>query len=247
MKKKAKKAAKKSSAKKSKKKPNPKKTYVKKKTSTPRKKTTGKTSARTNKKSRLRGKKLEKSISKKAQLPSKKYSRKTGNTNKVSKKSQRRNSDKKRLKQDNVPSLRISGKLEIAKQTKKTGDRINYTFREVRAVDKKLALFKAKGNKAINKQLKKFGGKPPLGIVVTVTDKKGREKTELSRFDFVVNEKNVTDFVNDMLSRMKDDFLEWVEMTDNGNEPADDLDSNPYGDYNPDSIASIQIKFIYPK
>lgn len=251
MKKKAKKAAKKSTVKKTvkksiSKKPNRKNNERKKKKQKTRTKTTGKVPTRSNKKSGLRTSKSQKAVPKKKRIPKSKSAGKTVHPNKVRTKPQRRSSKQKTTKSDNVPNVRISGTLEVSKQTKQTKDRINYTFKKIRAVDKKLALFKAKGNQAINKQLKKFGGKPPRGIVVTVTDKNGREKTEISRFDFVVNEKNTVDFVNDMLKRMKDDFMEWVEMEENG-EPQDDLDKNPYGDYNPDSIASIQIKFIYNK
>lgn len=137
-----------------------------------------------------------------------------------------------------------SGRLRIEQPRKKRGtniSQINFEFEKVRAIDKKINLFKTGAGSAIKKELRKRGGKPPRGIIVTVIDKKGREKTEISPLDFVVNAANVEQFVADMLERMKADFMEWKDMED---EPGEDTDVNPYADYNPDTIASITIKFI---
>jgi hypothetical protein len=81
---------------------------------------------------------------------------------------------------------------------------------------KKLTFSKTR-QKQIQKVVKTGKKKPPRGIIVTVRDKKGREKTESSRFDFVVNTDSVKGFVADMIDRMKDDYMEWIEMNE-GNE-----------------------------
>ena len=133
-----------------------------------------------------------------------------------------------------------SGRLRAEPQ-KRGSKQIDFTFERVRAIDKKINLFKSQSGDEIKKQLRKRGGKPPRGIIVTVTDKKGREKTEISPLDFVVNKDNTQEFITDMLERMRDDFLEWKEMED---EPGEDIEVNPYADYNPDTIAGITIKFI---
>lgn len=140
-----------------------------------------------------------------------------------------------------VKPSKISGKLIVEKR-QRNKEQTDFHFSGVRSVDKKIALFNKEANKAINKQLNRKGGKPPRGIIVTVYDKKGREHTRISPLDFVVNEKTILEFVKGMLLDMKDDFMEWSEMQD---EPGDDTDSNPYADYNPDSISSITIKYIY--
>lgn len=129
-----------------------------------------------------------------------------------------------------------SGRLSAGRQRGK--EQIDFAFSKVRAVDKKINVFKQQSGKAIKNQLKRHGGKPPRGIVVTVYDKKGREHTRMSPLDFVVNENTTENFVTDMLSDMKEDFMEWKEMED-------DTDANPYGDFNPDTIHGITIKFIY--
>lgn len=182
------------------------------------------------------------------QLRPKKSTAKNVDKRKVSISSQRRGSGSKKPKQivkaTGGTNKKLSGKLEVSKQTKKTAKEIHYTFSGVRAVHKKIDLFKAKGKTAIEKQLKKFGGKPPRGLIVLVSDKKGREKAEVSPLDFVVNEENTQKFISDLLDRMKVDFMEWKDMQDN-DEPGDDLDVNPYADFNPDTVSEITIKFIY--
>lgn len=139
-----------------------------------------------------------------------------------------------------TPKRNEPGRLHTEPR-KRGKEEINYSFDKVRSIDKKINLFKEGASKGIKGQLKRHGGKPPRGIIVTVRDKKGREKTEISPLDFVVNESNIQEFVNNMLERMKDDFMEWKDMQENGET---DTDANPYADYNPDTIASITIKFI---
>ena len=133
-----------------------------------------------------------------------------------------------------------TGRLYTEPQ-KRGSKQIDFVFEKVRSVNKKIDLFKEQSGSAIKKELRKRGGKPPRGIIVTVRDKKGREKTEISPLDFVVNESNVQNFIADMLERMKADFMEWKDMEENGET---DTDANPYADYNPDTIAEITIKFI---
>lgn len=162
-------------------------------------------------------------------------------------KKQRTGKSRKGVKQKVKPTQkqapRNDGKFKAVKSTRGSIPQIDFSFSKVRKVDKKISLFKDYAGESIGKQLRTKKGKPPKGIIVTVRDKSGREKTELSRFDFVVNKESTQKFVGDMLGRMKDDFMEWVEMDESGDVP--DGDANPYGDYNPDTISNITIKFIY--
>lgn len=157
-----------------------------------------------------------------------------------------------------------SGRLYTEPQ-KRGSKRIDYTFEKVRSIDKKINLFKQQGGDAIKKELRKRGGKPPRGIIVTVFDKQGREHTQISPLDFVVNKANVENFVGNMLDKMKVDFMAWKDgqktpkkAKRRKGKKGSDMDTfdslgpgdgggteeNPYGDYNPDDIASITIKFI---
>lgn len=166
-----------------------------------------------------------------------------------------------------------SSRLRIEQPRKKRGtniSQINFEFEKVRAIDKKINLFKTGAGDAIKKELKKRGGKPPRGIIVTVFDKQGREHTQISPLDFVVNKTNVENFVGNMLDKMKVDFMAWKDghkikskrkprkrrgrlrqdeqaMMDTHDAlgPGEGgTEENPYGDYNPDDIASVTIKFI---
>lgn len=129
----------------------------------------------------------------------------------------------------------------ITERRQRGKEQTDFHFEKVRSVNKKIAAFDSQSEKAIANQLSRKGGKPPKGIIVTVRDKKGREHTRISKPDFVVNKKSVKKFTKDMLTEMRDDFMEWKDMQD---EPQDQ-DDNPYKDYNPDTIHEINIKYIY--
>lgn len=136
---------------------------------------------------------------------------------------------------------KTGGRL-ITEKRQRNKEQTDFHFEGVRNVFKKIDTFKQQAKPAIKNQLQRKGGKPPRGFIVTVYDKKGREKTEKTPLDFVVNENSIQEFIESMLERMAIDFEEWKDMED---EPGEDTDDNPYNDFNPDTIEEISIKYIY--
>lgn len=130
----------------------------------------------------------------------------------------------------------------VTERRRPNKEQTDFHFQGIRSVDKKIQAFGKGADKAISKQLERKDGKPPKGIIVTVYDKKGREHTTVSSPTFVVNKRNVIKHVDKMLKKMKNDFMEWKDMKD-----PDDLEENPYADYNPETIHAVTIKYIYGK
>lgn len=131
-----------------------------------------------------------------------------------------------------------------AEPTKRGAKRIDFSFGKIRSVDKKIAAFNQQSDDAIKKELRKRGGKPPRGIIVIVSDKEGNEKAFVSPLDFVVNKENVKNFIGEKLEEMKLNFMAWKGMKKADKEFAKEMKEQGYGDYNPDTIQNITIKFI---
>lgn len=137
-----------------------------------------------------------------------------------------------------------SAKLFTAKQ-KRGSKRIDFSFGKTKDVNKKIDAFESQSDKAIKNELRKRGGKPPRGIIVIVTDKDGNEKTFVSPLDFVVNKENVKNFVTESLQEMRDNFMMWQKMKKHMPKSLQkEMKEQGYGDYDPDDIEEITIKFI---
>ena len=111
-------------------------------------------------------------------------------------------------------------------------------------MDKKAKLFSQQAGEELTKILKRKGGKPPKGFVVIVSDNEGQQIGEVSPVDMAVTKDNIKKFVTEKLDRMATDYLEYIDMVESG-EPLEDLDANPYADYNPNKINQVTIKFFY--
>lgn len=196
-----------------------------------------KTSKKTNKKPtpkndkpiKKRNKQPEKlSTKNKISLPSK------GNTRRKDVSTTGNRPVKSRTKPD---SLRVPRQKRGAKQ-------VEFNFSGVKSADKKIQSFQEHSGKTLKKELKKRGGKPPRGAIIIVNDKDGNEKTFVTPLDFVVNETNVKNFIEEKLNEMKDNFAMWSKMKKVDKDFAKEMKEQGYGDYNPDSIAGITIKWI---
>lgn len=143
---------------------------------------------------------------------------------------------------------RESGKIIYSKR--RGNKQIDFTFANVRKIQKKKDLFKYSPEvKEKIQRMVKLKGKPPRGVVVIVSGKKLNEdgtktpgtKTSVSPLDFVVNTKNVQGYVNGILNAMESDFDEWLDME---GEPGEG-DTDQYGTFDPDTITGVSLKFIY--
>lgn len=198
--------------------------------------------------SKGRSKERKRAVPKSKQLSKQKLDPKTGTKNKA--KVSGKSGDKKRA----VSSRKTSTAQLIVDQTSGrvlSRQQIDYTFKGVKSIQKKLELFERYADDSLIKQFKRKGGKPPRGVVVVVTGKKGKGKKsatveigKVSPFDFVVNKKNVKAFVKGIIEKIRDDAEEFMDMGDaDGSE--DFLEDHSGADVNPDSIESIMLKFIY--
>ncbi len=96
--------------------------------------------------------------------------------------------------------------------------------------------------------------KPPQGIVVVITVKKGRNKyhyTKVTDYDFVVSKQSTEKFIQDSVNSLQEEYDTQIEaMEDAENEPGepDDVDANPYiENLDPEFIHEVTVKFIYGK
>jgi len=192
----------------------------------------------------------------------KKVQRRNKPLQKVSKVSSLRVERKQKRKGSNVPtkSKAITKpkksaivKTEVGKivYSKRRGNKqIDFTFANVRKIEKKKNLFKSSPDvKEKIQRMVKLKGKPPRGVVVIVSGKKLNEdgtkspgtKTSVSPLDFVVNTANVQGYIDGILENMESDFEEWQDME---GEPSDG-ETDQYGTFDPDTINGVSIKFIY--
>lgn len=98
--------------------------------------------------------------------------------------------------------------------------------KKLKSVEKSLSL-----NKAVGKQLKRKGGKPPRAVVISTMDKNGVAETIVSKPSLVITEKSVKALVVKLLKGEKK------------------FKHSQYGSFDelfdPDKIAGINIRFVY--
>lgn len=137
--------------------------------------------------------------------------------------------------------------VEITRPKSRKDQKIHFTFKHVRSVDKKLNLIDSATDKVLSQQFKRKGGEPPLGLVVTVTDRNGRSASDLAPSDMVINRQNTKDFIKRWMNALKSNNIKFRERNHNlpkGSKPVKD---NNYDDFNPDNATTITVKFIYAK
>lgn len=220
-------------------KPNP-KSNVNKKEGNPIPKNVGKKHSRNSDKSKPK-RNPPKTKSDKA---GKKSIQKSVALDKVHKQRQSKPKKSKAVRKGTDISRAKSGELFTPKQ-KRGSKRIDYEFKKVRSIDKKIDLFQQQSDKSLTNELRKRGGKPPRGFVLIMTDKDGNEKTFITPLDFVVNKANIKKFVAEKMAEMKDNFVQWSKMKKHM--PKDlqqEMKEQGYGEYNPDDIHEMTIKFI---
>lgn len=125
-------------------------------------------------------------------------------------------------------------------------EKIHLDFKHVRSIDKKIALLD-KADSAFKKQFKRKSGEPPMGMVVTVTDRHGRSASDIAPSEMVVNRKNTKEFIARFLKSMKSNNNRFRER--NQNRPAGKTleKGTGYDDFNPDNVVTVTVKFIYAK
>jgi hypothetical protein len=94
--------------------------------------------------------------------------------------------------------------------------------------------------------------KPPQGIVVIVTIKKGRNeyhRTRVTDFDYVVNKQSLKAFVEKCVAELLEDFnTRGDSMEDDANEPeGEDIAGDYLDNLDPAFISEVTVKFIYGK
>lgn len=198
-------------------------------------------------------------LSKKIQLRKSKSAKKNTDKNKISISSQRTGSSRKvsgkSIKSSKGTNAKVFGKLEVTKQTRGTGKQLEYSFKKVKNIDKKITLFSEQSKESIKKQLKKFGGKPPRGFQVIVSASKGKGKykkpvivSSVTPYDFVVNEISTVKYVTGFLTELKDaaELYKIASEESDINEDEGELgETGSFENIDPDNINEILIKFIY--
>jgi hypothetical protein len=143
---------------------------------------------------------------------------------------------------------RIAGSVEITR-TKRTDQKIHLFFKNVRSVDNKVKLLNSDSvDKELTKQFKRKKGEPPLGMVVTVTDKNGVSASDLAPDTMVINKANAKEFAERFLKSLGTQYKRTrnYKRGKRKGEVEDDGDTG-YDDYNPENVQTITIKFIYAK
>lgn len=131
--------------------------------------------------------------------------------------------------------------------TRKRGqEKIFIDYKHVRSIDKKIALLD-KSDSAFKKQFKRKSGEPPMGMVVTVSDRHGRSASDIAPSEMVVNRKNTKEFIARFLKSLKSNNNRFRERNQNRPKGKTLEKGTGYDDFNPDNVVSITVKFIYAK
>lgn len=142
-------------------------------------------------------------------------------------------------------SKRVTGSIE-ASRNKRTEQKIHFTFKGVRSVENKVKLLHSESvDKELKKQFKRKGGEPPLGLVVTVTDKDGNVASDLSPYDMVINSHNTKDFAGRFLNALKDGNVRFKERNANRPKGTPKDKGTGYDNFNPENATTVTLKFIY--
>lgn len=182
-----------------------------------------------------RGKKISYKTVKRTKLP-----KKSANKPKVSV-SKKPLTKGKRKPVKVATKTRIRGTLIIKRERGK--EVIKISFKNVRDIEKKIALLESslELEKANKNQLKRKGGKPPKGLIIVVRNKTGVETAHVTRPSFVSNQKNILKEFRKYMRDLKQSHKLWVLQ----GRPKDDEMDESGASFNPNSIESIDIKFIY--
>lgn len=107
---------------------------------------------------------------------------------------------------------RVTGTTKVSHG--KTKQTISVSFKGVRDIGKKAALFEksSKVDAAIAKQLKRKGGKPPRGFVIKVTDKDGRVAGDVSHPSVAVNHGNIRKATNKFVKQLTKDYTKYQQQ-----------------------------------
>jgi hypothetical protein len=191
-------------------------------------------------------------VSKKTPLRKEKSAPKTNPSNKAKVSTKQSNPSGKAAKQGTKSRTKNAG---LSIQKPRGENRINIAFKGIKKLKDKIDVFNSDAKKEIKKQLQKKGGKPPRAIVVIVDGTRGRgkkkqpvEAARVSPVDLPINTDTVLDFTSGYLQELQENYLTFIEMQEviSGEEFDPDLfDDENYGDFDPDNVNGISIKFIY--
>lgn len=141
-------------------------------------------------------------------------------------------------------------KTQVTSRHSRTKEQIEFRFKGSKSIASKLGALERQAtvSKAIKAQLKRKEGRPPRGAVVVVSDKDGNELAFPTPPDMVINEANLKAFIEDKTKEMARDHTKWLKFKKAQRKGYVDEDSdNPYGEFNPNGINAINVKFIYGK
>lgn len=152
-------------------------------------------------------------------------------------------------KTNRVPGKSTSGnrtrKPQLVVNKVRGENQVKFSFKGVKAIDKKVALVKGYAGNTLKKQITKHK-KPPKAVVIIIKGKGGKQTAKVSPYDFVVNERNVKGFIDGIVEKVKDDYetlRDLMEYDDSGEGGYSDDGSDE--NFDPDTINEIIVKFIY--
>lgn len=138
---------------------------------------------------------------------------------------------------------RSVGETQITVRHPRNKQEIELDFKAVRSVERKKDSFQRseKIRKAIDSQLRRKDGRPPLGFIITFTDKDGRTASKIAPPEMVVNADNVIKIMVERMTELDENYD--PDFADSG----EGEDEEGYKDYDPSGINNVVIEFFYGK